>query len=84
MCSYTVERNDFFPFDICYVGLGKHLLTVLELIGRREKMALLSLAVQLNDDVAEKWILKCQRGFQEDLSLQEHGFDAEMEVLLVI
>ena len=65
-----------------YVGLGKHLLTVLELIGRREKMAMLSLAVQLNDDFTEKWVLKSLRGFEEDLSLQEHGFDAEMEVLV--
>eukprot|EP01036_Dinobryon_divergens_P026790 gene26790-35477_t len=72
---YDIHLED----DIQRKGLGKHLLTVLELIGRREKMAMLSLAVQLNDDFTEKWVLKSLRGFEEDLSLQEHGFDAEME-----
>lgn len=42
-------------------------------------MALLSLAVQLNDEVTEKWVVNGLRGFKEDLSLMEHGFDAEME-----
>lgn len=72
--------NEFnFKTFLQHVGLGKHLLTVLEFIARREKMAMLSLAVQLNDEVAEKWVVNGLRGFKEDSSLTEHGFDAEME-----
>ena len=67
--------------DLRRKGLGRHLMSVLELVARREKMALLSLSVQLGDSATEQWVLKGLRGFQEDHSLAEHGFDADMEVI---
>ena len=60
-------------------GLGKHVLTVLELIARREQMKMITIPVQLNDEVASAWVSKC-RGYTPDESLEELvGFDAETE-----
>lgn len=60
-------------------GLGKHLLTLLELIARREKMRMLCFPVQLNDEVALSWISKA-KGFAPDATLESLlEFDAEME-----
>jgi N-alpha-acetyltransferase 40 len=65
-------------------GLGKHLLMILELIGKREKMEQLCVPVQLNDDDTVAWI-ESIRGFGPDTELQGLvGFDAEMEVTLLI
>lgn len=60
-------------------GLGKHILTVLELIARREKMKMISVPVQLYDNVTTDFIAKC-KGFAPDTSLKSLvDFDAEME-----
>ncbi|CAE7379280.1 NAA40 [Symbiodinium microadriaticum] len=59
-------------------GLGKHLMMILELIARREKMEQLCVPVQLNDDNSTAWI-EGIRGFGPDTSLRDLvGFDAEM------
>eukprot|EP01038_Epipyxis_sp_PR26KG_P009645 gene9645-12985_t len=63
-------------------GLGKHLLTILELIARREKLSFLSIPIQLNDESSLKWISGGNiRGFVKDETLNEIGFDSEMETL---
>ena len=59
--------------------LGKHLLTLLELIARREKMRVLCIPVQLNDEETLRWIAK-MKGYSPDMLLKEtFDFDAEME-----
>ena len=59
-------------------GLGKHMLMILELIARRESMSLLSVPIQLNDDVSLGFIRKCK--YVADMSLREViGFDPDME-----
>jgi GNAT superfamily N-acetyltransferase len=60
-------------------GLGKHLLTVLELIARREKMNFLCVPIQLHDEISLSWISQA-RGYAPDTILKElMQFDAEME-----
>lgn len=61
-------------------GLGKHLLMIMELIARREKMKVLSLPVQLMDSETREWITHVGRGWAVDESLRELGFDADLEV----
>ena len=64
-------------------GLGKHLLMILELIARREKMEHLCVPVQLNDETSTAWI-ESIRGFAQDDALRSLvGFDAEMEVGII-
>lgn len=64
-------------------GVGKHLLTLLSLIGTREKMLHLCLPVQMFDDRSRLWV-ESVRGFAPDRSLKKLiGFDAEMEVRVV-
>ncbi len=60
-------------------GLGKHLLILLELIARREKMSYISLPVQLQDEVTKSWLAKTGRGYALD-SLENIGFESAMEV----
>jgi GNAT superfamily N-acetyltransferase len=61
-------------------GVGKHLLTLLSLIGTREKMMHLCLPVQMFDDHSRLWI-ESVKGFAPDTSLKKLiGFDSEMEV----
>lgn len=60
-------------------GLGKHLLTVLELIARQQKMKVISIPVQLKDDVCTNWINK-MKGYSPDNSLRALlGFECDME-----
>lgn len=60
-------------------GLGKHVLLILELIARQQKMEVLSVPVQLMDDSTVSWISKV-RGFAPDTKLHELlKFDPEME-----
>jgi len=60
-------------------GLGKHLLVLLELIARREKMKMISIPIQLNDEVSLAWI-SAQRGYAPDISLKDLvGFDSDIE-----
>ena len=63
-------------------GLGKHLLVVLELIARREKMKYISIPVMLGDVATEAWLKASGRGFCIDKSMDLLGFDAEMEVFV--
>ena len=62
-------------------GLGKHLLTLMELIARREKMKLISIPIQLNDERSLRWITKVGKAYSPDNSLVNLlNFDPEMEV----
>jgi hypothetical protein len=61
-------------------GLGKHLLVILELIARKEKMKTVSIPVMLGDMMTEAWLKASGRGFSIDKSMDLLGFDAEMEV----
>lgn len=67
--------------DVCYQrqGLGRHLLTLLELIARREHMSYLSVPIQNRDPKSQSWISKV-RGFKPDLELDSLvNFDPEKE-----
>lgn len=47
----------------------------------REKMRMISIPIQLNDERSASWIKKMGKGFCPDKTLlQLVGFDAEMEV----
>lgn len=59
-------------------GLGKHVMVLLELIARREKMSRVSVPVYLGDEEFKTWLLS-QRGYAVDDSCAAFGFDAEME-----
>jgi GNAT superfamily N-acetyltransferase len=59
-------------------GLGKHLLSILELVARKQGMAMLSVPVCLDDEVTTQWLEKC-RGFTPDPTLSLLGFNAEDE-----
>ncbi len=61
-------------------GLGKHLLTLLELIARRENMRILSVPVMLGDIDTEGWLRATKRGFEKDQTMCKLGFDPQMEV----
>mmetsp|Transcript_2436 Transcript_2436/g.2555 ORF Transcript_2436/g.2555 Transcript_2436/m.2555 type:complete len:356 (+) Transcript_2436:117-1184(+) len=65
-------------------GLGRHMITLLELIARREKMSFLSVPIQNNDFKSMDWISKI-RGFKADYELTYLvGFDAETEGFTVM
>jgi len=65
--------------DMQRKGLGKHLLTLLELIARREKMQYVCVPIQLHDELSLSWIAQA-RGYAPDVFLRElMEFDAEME-----
>lgn len=60
-------------------GVGRHLITLLELIARREKMNYVSLPIQNTDDQSKSWISKI-RGFKIDAELRQVvGFNATAE-----
>jgi ribosomal protein S18 acetylase RimI-like enzyme len=62
-------------------GLAKHLMMILELIARQQKMKFVSVPIQMNDDAAASWI-RSVKGFAPDSTLKDLvGFDAEMEVI---
>lgn len=61
-------------------GLGKHLLVLLELIARREKMKFVSIPVQLGDSDTTTWLQKTGRGFSVDQGMKGLGFDPDIEV----
>lgn len=61
-------------------GVAKHLVTLLELIARQQKMKVLSIPIQLGDEVGTSWI-RSLRGFAPDTGLKDLiGFDSELEV----
>jgi len=65
-------------------GLGRHMITLLELIARREKMSYLSLPIQNMDNRSMDWITKI-RGFKPDFELTNLvGFDPETEGFTVM
>eukprot|EP01041_Mallomonas_annulata_P011469 gene11469-23987_t len=65
-------------------GLGRHLITLLELIARREKMSFISVPIQNSDAKAMEWITKI-RGFKNDFDLTSLvGFDPENEGFTVM
>lgn len=60
-------------------GVGKHLLTLLSLIGTREHMKHICLPVQMFDNRSQNWV-ESVKGFSPDKSLKRLvGFDSEME-----
>lgn len=60
-------------------GLGKHLLTLCELIAKREKMKFVSIPVMNGDDVATSFIKK-SKGYMPDTNLFDLlGFDSNVE-----
>eukprot|EP00605_Chrysophyceae_sp_TOSAG23-4_P002771 GSChrysophyteH1.ASY1.ANO1.3055.1 assembled CDS len=65
-------------------GLGKHLLTILELVAKRENISRVYIPVQLEDDIAQDWVdsVCLPKGYSEDPSLAAIGFDSEMEGFL--
>lgn len=62
-------------------GLGKHILTLLEFVARREGMRYLSVPVMLEDEVSLNWLTKAGGGkFSPDAGLRRMiDFDPEEE-----
>jgi hypothetical protein len=60
-------------------ALGKHLLTMLELIGRREKIPLLTIPIQIGDVGTEKWLAKAGRNLFTPDVMAGLEFEAEAE-----
>jgi len=60
-------------------GLGKHLITLCELIARRENMSSISVPIQSGEHSAKMWVEKSLRGYSPDVGLTLYGFDAEEE-----
>jgi GNAT superfamily N-acetyltransferase len=64
-------------------GLGRHMITLLELIARKEKMSYISIPIQNSDTRSLEWILKV-RGFKADFELSNLvGFDPDTEVKII-
>jgi GNAT superfamily N-acetyltransferase len=61
-------------------GVGRHLLTLLELIARRERIKMISVPVQLGDDRTAQWINKVGRYVPDESLVRLVGFDPDMEV----
>lgn len=59
-------------------GIGKHLITILELIARKEQMSRISISVQDHDDVTLNWLTKV-KGYSPDVTMGLIGFDASTE-----
>lgn len=59
-------------------GLGRHLMTILELIARKENMAMIGIPIQSSDEETRLWLDKC-RGYQPDSSLPLLGFESSEE-----
>lgn len=75
-CVYVIDIQ--LEEAVQRAGLGRHLLVLLELIGRREKMTRVSLPVVLGDATSTAWISK-SRGYAVDESFGEVGFDPAEE-----
>lgn len=60
-------------------GLGKHLMVLMELIARREKMHCVCMSLQLGDEDSRQWVMKMQRGYEVDQTVERFGLDKEME-----
>ena len=61
-------------------GLGKHILTMLELIAAQNGIRFVSVPIQNADEESLAWIKAAGRGYAEDLSLQQlFGFDSQEE-----
>jgi GNAT superfamily N-acetyltransferase len=64
-------------------GIARHLLTILELVARQQKMKFICIPIQISDDVSSRWIASF-KGYAPDTSLKELvGFDSELEVQLL-
>eukprot|EP01031_Cornospumella_fuschlensis_P036623 gene36623-44426_t len=77
ICLYIMDIQ--LSSEVQRKGLGKHLLVVLELIGRREKMTRVSLPVFNGDNRTVAWLAKTGRGFVNDESYADLGFDSGVE-----
>ena len=61
-------------------GLGKHIMMLLELIARREKMHSVSIPVQMFDESTTAWIQNGMKGYSTELILRDVlAFDPDME-----
>lgn len=77
-CLFLVDLHLETPYQ--KKGLGKHIMVLLELIARREKMSRVSMPIYLGDDATKTWLLQAvQRGYELDESCALFGFDSEME-----
>jgi GNAT superfamily N-acetyltransferase len=64
-------------------GIARHLLTILELVARQQKMKFFCIPIQISDDISSRWIASF-KGYAPDTSLKELvGFDSELEVQLL-
>lgn len=59
-------------------GIGRHILTLLELIARKQGMSMLALPIFNDDTDTLRWLSK-SKGFSPDSSLALMGFDNEEE-----
>jgi N-alpha-acetyltransferase 40 len=76
-CLHVVDLH--IEADYQRKGLGKHLLLLMELISRRERLSRVSLPCYLGDTGFETFLSK-QKGYLLDESCALFGFDADVEV----
>ncbi|RYG67960.1 N-acetyltransferase [archaeon] len=80
-CLYVMDIH--LSSELQRKGLGKHMLVLLELMARREKMSRVSLPVFNGDNLTVAWLGKTGRGFVNDESYAELGFDPSVEVGII-
>ena len=77
-CLYVLDIQ--LSPEIQRKGLGKHILTLLELIARKQQMSRVSFPVYLGDEKTKSWLLKQGKGYSSDSSFSMYGFEPEAEV----
>jgi GNAT superfamily N-acetyltransferase len=77
-CAYVIDVH--LEDALQRHGLGKHLLVLLELIARRERMTRVSVPVFIGDDITKAWLVKIGRGYGVDASFADLGFEPALEV----
>lgn len=67
-------------------GLGKHLVTLLELITRRENLSMVVIPVQHADEVTTSWVTSALKGYVANTTelFELMGFDHESEVSAIV
>jgi GNAT superfamily N-acetyltransferase len=77
-CLFLVDLHLEEPYQ--RKGLGKHMMVLLELLARREKMSRVSTPIYLGDEATKQWLTdSVKRGYVLDESCALFGFDADME-----
>ncbi len=80
-CLYVMDIQ--FAADIQRKGLGKHVLSLLELIARKQQMSRVTIPIFLGDEKTKSWLTKQGKGYEADLTFATIGFEPDAEVSLL-